>query len=227
MQRTSAGNPQWKDTRGLLFSLNFPASLLNASGGSPDGTSGLTVDSIRSPALSAPGSNKGHPWAAEGDGGGVEAQSGWCCGILRETPQVPPGLTYSTKRSSSQGLYSSSTSWEYSSICLWGGRPPSRSAAATGPPTSARSSVRPLHGPPPDSPEEQPQPPAPKPGETDDGKGTNGAWSPTPGVQGQCRPRVVSGKWRSFLNAHQTGMMVMLLFILPLIPHETTRVTNC
>lgn len=68
-----------------------------------DGISGLMVDSVQSPALSGPRRNKGHPWADD-DMGGVEAQSGRCSGILRETPPAAPGLTYSTKRSSSQGL---------------------------------------------------------------------------------------------------------------------------
>lgn len=58
----------------LRFSLPCPL-------GVPQWHLGLKVDSTRSPALSVPGSDKGHPWPAKRDTGGVEAQGGECSGI--------------------------------------------------------------------------------------------------------------------------------------------------
>lgn len=89
-------------------------------------------------------------------------------------------------------------------------------------PDTGRSLVRHLQGRPPPR-EEQPQRPAPKPRETDR-KGINGASGPSPGVQGQFRPCVISGKWRSFLNAHRTGMTVRISFISLLTPHDAIHV---
>lgn len=59
--------------------------------------------SVWSLALRAPSSNKGHPWPAVGDTGGIQASDSQYYEVVREATALPR-LTHSTKRSSSHGL---------------------------------------------------------------------------------------------------------------------------